>query len=276
MDMITLAMAKAYSDSKGGYTEKKTKKVEVFPNTTLEFADSYGNGYGYVEGLQPISLTDGKEYTVTFDGVEYRCIAEVNTIAGTAQLGNICLRDLIDGGVEPFFYDYFEGLHCHIISRTAGTHTIEIYYIEEEETIHPIDPKYLPSEAVPKIIDLTKFRCSIGAGSGPINGVLLAMLMESAQTGGTAVRQSQSDIDNLKEAVGTNPNILLQVNVNGAVVSLPVMHATMEGGIAEAAQLSCAFVMEYGGMYLDTRFNIQFVLDSTQVHFFVQATPITV
>lgn len=127
------------------YVEKETEKIEVFPQTTLEFEGT--NGYGYVS-IQPISLTDGKEYTVAFDGVEYKCIAEVNAIIDEARLGNVCVRDDVDGGVEPFFYNRFEDLSCGIWSRTAGAHTIEIYYTEVTETIVPIDPKYLPEGGV--------------------------------------------------------------------------------------------------------------------------------
>jgi hypothetical protein len=133
-----------------GYIEEEIKKVEVFPKTTLDFGDADENAY---VNIQPLSLTDGKEYTVVFDGVEYKCIAVVHDVLEEEGLGNASLNESGPDTGEPFFYDRFEDLYCNIYSKTGGAHTIEIYYIEETETIHTIDPKFIP-DTIARVSDV--------------------------------------------------------------------------------------------------------------------------
>ena len=84
MDMIALAMAKAYSDSKGGYTENKVLVNDG--NTNGKETVNY-NGMAYVRIGDAIAVKDITRFLV-FDGegdrdvlMEYCTITEDNGIS---------------------------------------------------------------------------------------------------------------------------------------------------------------------------------------------------
>ena len=147
MDMITLAMAKAYSDSKGGYAETKT----IYPQTTVQCAD-VGDGVP-AAGLEEKTLVVGETYTVTFDGKRYSCVcSELNAVGNNAIFG-----EGEDTG-EPFLIILNGEDTFAIATQTEGTHTFSI----TQETIHPIDPKFLPGVCLP-VVELTTVPTAKGA-----------------------------------------------------------------------------------------------------------------
>lgn len=157
MDMVTLAMAKAYSDSKGGYTEKGWKTIFDTKGLEIDFeVNSNGTGdidmYPQKEELPVLAEFDvGDVCKVIFDGVEYICTV------GSSGEGERYIGDY-DGNDEaiPFCFVIFDMQTQWRFSVYADniepSHSFALYV--QTETIHPIDPKYLPSGSgggLPKI-----------------------------------------------------------------------------------------------------------------------------
>lgn len=144
-DPITYAMAKAYSDSKGGYTKTETKVLASY--TDAEFVENEGGGITFFPP-SVIPLTGGAAYTVEWDGVKYECIAQVDE--DMVYLGNI---EMVEDG-EPFTVVTFP-TDSMVAATQGNTHSFTIS--QTVETIHPIKPEYLPGVCLPvvEIADLT-------------------------------------------------------------------------------------------------------------------------
>lgn len=144
MDMTTLAMAKSYTDSQRlAYAE--VTMTELVPETTVQFKRDYDEtGLDYTT-INPITLTPGTIYEVLFDGVVYNCaLRDVN---GRSILGNSKLLDQNDTG-EPFIMNASVPNKLYAYTTNKATHTFRITVTEE--TIHPIDLKYLPDTVATK------------------------------------------------------------------------------------------------------------------------------
>ena len=110
----------------------------------------YMDGLGYFVP-QNIGLVVGEKYIVTYNGVDYECVGIDGAVANS--VGNVFLGDVAtftpgahDSSVEPFAVIAMpeDGVTC--IVPTAAQVAFESISIRQEvETIHPIDPKFLPS-----------------------------------------------------------------------------------------------------------------------------------
>ena len=97
----------------------------------------------------------GNAYTVKWNGVEYICVAF--SYEGATVLGNLSSFGGDDTG-EPFVA-VVESKRISIMPLDGSTTcTIEIW--GKTETIHPIDPKFLPNGAVPVVIDFDELGLS--------------------------------------------------------------------------------------------------------------------
>ena len=122
-----------------GYIEKKT--VEVFPKQTLEFGELSTNWYAKTLSA-PLSMNVDEEYTVIFDGVEYKDTYHKGSMVNF--IGDKVLAEGTGGtpGDIPFAYGAYEGEGpWYFAASTPGTHTIEIY--TEVGVIVPIDQKFI-------------------------------------------------------------------------------------------------------------------------------------
>jgi hypothetical protein len=138
MDMITLAMAKAYSDSKGGYVET-TKKV-------------FGSGVTDEDGMvvfDPL-LKEGSTYTVTFGGVDFvrTCKKAVVGDAEYYYIGNGIVIGLADNG-DPFSAAVNDGVTVFVGLDGVSGKTVTIM-VETEITV-PIKPEFLPGVCLPVV-----------------------------------------------------------------------------------------------------------------------------
>lgn len=152
-DLITLSMAKAYSDSKGGYVEKNWKTILSTEGNTIPFAVKDGFGSYETEtndGRELKQISNGDICKVVLDGTEYVLSAVVDSI--DIYIGN---SEGTEDGV-PFLF-WFTNMEetWRIVINVMGEepeHSFALYL--QTETIVPIDPKYLPG---PKVIDLTQY-----------------------------------------------------------------------------------------------------------------------
>ena len=135
MDLITLAMAKKYSNSKGGYTEPG--KVYTFDGNAEETENYNGIIYAKIASTAPNLHNVTKAVYTAPDGSTVEILAEnmnVEDIYGGQRIivslmgQNISFIILDDVGLWGYAQPGYG--YCSLI--------------EFAETIHPIDPKYLP------------------------------------------------------------------------------------------------------------------------------------
>ena len=148
-----LSEAKAYSDSKGGYTEPgrtlwQGKLADI--GATTESSDRF-TGASIVG--KAFGLEEGKTYTVTLDGGTYTGVCKSALGGICLYVGNPVIFGIDDSG-EPYCIaeaddsgtgDWISAV-CDFKSGTYAT-------VATPETIVPIDQKYLPSS----IIDLKSY-----------------------------------------------------------------------------------------------------------------------
>ena len=142
MDMITLAMAKAYADKKGGYIE--TSQTDIIPQTTTEGAFVSGSCYCLAFYDSDLHLNAGETYVVEWDGVRYVRTCFKNYSINVLGSMGVASPNKEDTG-EPFcLVEYVDNVSVFF---KEGVHTFRVY--QETETVHPIDPKYIPWDSAP-------------------------------------------------------------------------------------------------------------------------------
>lgn len=128
------------------YTDS-TEEVLLSETEVTVDSDTY-----YAE-LPGIELIEGERYAVTCDGTSYECLAYT---AGSDEnncaviIGSLTGTELdpageyVDkGNNEPFCIFCGFGAETGLYTSTEGTHTISVSHLVE--SIHKIDPKYLPT-----------------------------------------------------------------------------------------------------------------------------------
>jgi hypothetical protein len=160
MDIVTLALAKQYTDSQRlGYTS--VEEGVIIPEMQISDWDGTAHmpsGVDYPVVPLPLStvLVVDREYTVTIDGVRY--VSTALDPDGTGMyitLGNLKEMGMADTG-EPFLLmtgieyvsDNGEPM-CEFVYFHDGTDgskppSITVSMTGKVETIHPIDPKFIP------------------------------------------------------------------------------------------------------------------------------------
>ncbi len=126
--------AKDYIKNRPFYSEM----VTAFPERTLTFT----NGQ-YFENGSDFSLTEGLVYVVTWEGVQYECIAKVVSSPqfGTGVgVGNMAVVGGENTG-EPFAVASIPGIV--LVVNLAGTETATIKI--DGEQVHKIETKYVDS-----------------------------------------------------------------------------------------------------------------------------------
>lgn len=152
MDIVTLAMAKAYSDKKGGYVENAI----VMPRQELELVYSEDDlVFEVIFNPAPFVPVAGTDYIVKWDGVEYKCtcLGDETFLA----FGNVGAMSGESTG-EPFLVIYRGGTLS--VSSVDATEQVTVTVEIIAETIVPIDPKYLPGVCLPVVRLSTTFKPS--------------------------------------------------------------------------------------------------------------------
>ena len=139
------------ADGNAGWEDKPfydggARVTYILPESTLAFSSDYG-GFVLPDFL---SLTSGLVYTVTYNGVEYKCTAQEIEEDGVVYgiLGNI---DAMMGGTgtgEPFVVmAYPESIGFPgVVIDIAGETEITVSISREEEVIRKLDNKFLDLE----------------------------------------------------------------------------------------------------------------------------------
>lgn len=179
MDLITLAMAKAYADKQSKAYIKRTEEV-LLPETTEKFIEALGFPGAY--SLEPLDIADGDTLSVIWDGVQYNC-----TVAWEDDLlmfGNQNIINDTENTGEPFAYTTTNGIGL-FVSVNEGTHTFSVIRYTEI-----IDPKYLPAGIGGG--NSINFAKDYGSAGEVLNGTILELAM-----GGGGVVTFEQDADAL-------------------------------------------------------------------------------
>ncbi len=139
-----------------GYPRSETKEVTFFPETSVEFNIDLGDGViqcsmdGSFEAIKP-----GKTYVVTVNGKSYVCKADGGPIPNSpyeaAMVGS--QNQTADMPFKIYTHSQWSG-DIMFVTRTdllPNPSTFEIVKIEE--TIEPLDPKYLPVVVFSEVYD---------------------------------------------------------------------------------------------------------------------------
>lgn len=124
------------------YVKNRTHWAET---TTVTFADNVTveitDGQPTINPFAMNEIIEGQTYMVTWNGTTHECVAYIAEGPNSPSLGNATLAGIPSGGNgEPFFITLYEG--TVMVFAAAGTHTMSI--VADIETVHPIDPKFLP------------------------------------------------------------------------------------------------------------------------------------
>lgn len=133
-----------------GYPRSETKEVTFLPETSVAFEwDASGVGHTSVPCPSGM-LEDGKTYAITVNGETYTCKAVRTDDENGYDIS--CGKNRTAAGEdptgEPFFILSHPNWPDELIVRTTNDllPTPSIFTVVEiEETIHPLDTKYLPT-----------------------------------------------------------------------------------------------------------------------------------
>lgn len=132
------------------YTEER-QDAEILPTSTAIDTGNAIMGELYVVG-DPITLVEGKTYKVTYNGVEYECVASYITAPGIGD--GIALGDvgIITTGTPSGDYPFLFGTNASfgltsysgIIIPLDGASSITVSIVGYAANIHKIPEEYLP------------------------------------------------------------------------------------------------------------------------------------
>lgn len=142
-----------------GYPKKSVQTVTLMDEQEVAFNTE--NGTIYINELKnPLEIVVGQTYTVKWDGTEYECVG-VAISENVPIIGNLSIMGAGDDTGEPFFCIPSEV--GFVTFDTSASHTISVKIIEE--TITPIDEKYLPT--IPVIKFTTRIATNIANDTQP-------------------------------------------------------------------------------------------------------------
>ena len=130
------------------YTEER-QDAEILPSSTAIDTGNAIMGELYVIG-DPITLVEGKTYKVTYNGVEYECVAIAGVVQGESSilLGDVAVLETgTPSGAYPFVIatnDYMVSLGaCIAVIPLDGSTSITVSILGGVEIIHHIPPKFI-------------------------------------------------------------------------------------------------------------------------------------
>ena len=142
MDIVTLAMAKAYTDKKAGYSEQNVFTFDGNPK-----GDSIFGGYTKISNKAPDVNT-----LVSVSGFMGGQPLELSAADCQVQKDDIMSYINFSGraiAMVVYKADDEAIVGLYVICDTASNSYVS--RIEFAETIHPIDPKYLPGVCLPVV-----------------------------------------------------------------------------------------------------------------------------
>ena len=164
-----------------------------------------------------------------------------------------------------------EGVYIVVIEALG-----RIAEIHFAETIHPIDPKYLPSGGGAVVVDLTKYKATNGY---TFNDLGLSALQTSLSNGGTLATMEVTDVDGaLRKAFTTDRQVMAAISLDsdGHVVMTKVpMSIATAVGLERAAVASGYAVVVLNKMPYEIKVQLSFYNNSDDTIIRCKAAPLT-
>ena len=279
LDMILGAdMANEHTDSQRlGYIEYKTLRYDGnLENAEVLSSDSMPDDIG------------GKQHTIKIlnDPIDLSTVTKILAVMArgyTEMVGkeHFRIEDIQDG--MAFLYVSMNGMELPIIAtfnyetmrQTVVFHYENVYgnitcwpgYIEYDEVIHQIDPKFIPNV----VIDLSQFPCESNFGTN-FNTAIFSLFGSLLQSGGGSQVIVVKDIDGkLKKACTDAHNFKVRIwKDDNVAVDIPASYSFDRNN--GAAQISGSFITFIYDMYIESKMNILFSNDSNHVAIFNQVT----
>lgn len=269
--------------------ELTKEEIETIHPIDLKYLPEGGVGYTAKE----VFTYDGKGETITLDGIEFAMLVDkaidpysIVKIMGI-MYGNtieVSKNDITvqkvsgDGSIETAIYTVYAnygGTAFPVIviwdTAAAGGHNITYVISDsdgdghisriETETIHKIEPKYLPDN----VVNCDALTCTTADGTVmSFSEVVVQLFQESFSAGTPGTAKVMQVIDNngaFKQAVSDKQSIVLKQTALGAVINYPATF-TINIDNGEIAQLSsfAILLIPFNGikLYGEIKFNIQF------------------
>lgn len=193
----------------------ETELVEEVPETEITTEIKAGFASANLDAsVSPSATEEGEIRTIVFDGKEYECamfIAEAPAFGNGALIPND--SQFPDTG-EPFMYMYMPDGGGMVLTRdtTPTTHTIACY--KKEETVHTIDPKFLPA----------------GSGGGFIVNATVTM-NEGSTTEGTCTFDKTYAETLAAFQAGQSVVCVVADSTDGGLFHLPAIASYSEAGL---------------------------------------------
>lgn len=148
MDAVTLALAKAYSDSQRlAYASTVRMSGGQFTVTPFPNEDLGGVYATFVDGTCEVK-ENATVVEIEWERIWYSF--DTSSYSGAFHCGNAALAGIGDNTGEPFFviFDFDQNKTLFIVEQ-GGTYNFRCMYCVE--TIHTIDPKFLPGAVLPVV-----------------------------------------------------------------------------------------------------------------------------
>lgn len=241
MDVVVLGMINALKKGGGaGYVES-TKKI-LLPEQTFEPTEiQEGAGLYVFEIDPPLSPVNGDKFTVNWNGTQYVC-ETISTVQDGYLIFGFGNQGLMGGDGdtgEPFIYSEMEGDTGMFV--TLGTEPVTVSVIVERETVHAIDPKFLPSGTFDVYFDMM----GLMGGSNPY-------MYKTNETGDTTQRVTAEELHKALTDNKTVRVIMVQPNAPegtiavfapASVTAMPSMGAI--GIVLDAGSMAMIYTAEY-------------------------------
>ena len=264
-------------DSSANYIKNRTHWIEdskiILNELTLT-----NSGENYINNPLEESIIADQSYTVTFNGVEYDCIANEVIIENSQfaiVLGNLSIAGMGDDTGEPFLFAeapvemHEEGIYALVISNdSSASITISI---RRNELVHKIPDLYLPPKThwEEKNVTVLPFMTQLGTGieiTEPFENSLIEGNEYTVIFNGVAYKSTArviADNDMLATCLG-NVDLLLGSGNNGqpfVIIEMPKDIAESQGvyGAVMALddtleEVSCAIFADTVVHKLDDKF----------------------
>ena len=200
----------------GGSGYAETDKKVIYPAKTLDFVQSDEIGYGVVMLDAPLNFANGDTVIVKWDGTECRCLGYVYD-GGFSGFGNLGASEG-EGTGEPFAYESSDGMAA-LIAFEPGQHTVAIY--TEAETIHTIDPKFLPTVEIDlDALGITEKIFALAASGGGFDRLYYQMddILDKIKDGNVMCAMT-FPVGEIAYRVFVNP-MYVSMNPNGTVEAI--------------------------------------------------------
>lgn len=251
---------------------KESGKVFTYDGTQTGLP-TFGSFTYAAAGIGVFDLNNLKSCTiVSADGTEQEItnitVGTITLEGETLQAATTTIKGTQITGIIRFPYAYDD--YVLFVFDVEGIGYVS--RVEFTETIHPIDPKYLPESiggGLPVVVDLNTFSTTDGI---PFSLELMSLAVGSAQEGGTLQTKTVHDSGNaLRTACSTDRHLLIVTGNGSADMTFPVGAGIQDG---KATCVTFIGLTILGTVNAEIKTILQFYSGTDEVDIYCKATPL--